>query len=155
YSMDLLFSLPHQSIAGVQQDLDQTLEFSPPHVSAYCLTVPETHFMNQSRAPDAEQVKMFDLIESYLGKGGIQRYEISNYAKPGFESRHNLMYWNDMPYWGIGVSAHSYFPQLGSGQGLRFWNSTSSSKYESQVRQQSPAASFLSQLPAEQTESLQ
>lgn len=154
YTMDLLFGLPMQSIADVQADLKALELFQPPHVSAYCLTVPETHYMNRGRAPDSEQARMYDLIESSLAEFGLQRYEISNYARPKFESRHNLTYWNDSAYWGIGVSAHSYFPQWGEGYGMRFWNSTSSREYENSIRQSDLEKSFIQQFPETQKESL-
>lgn len=155
YTMDLLFGLPGQSIADVRQDVETSLQFSPPHVSAYCLTIPEGHFMNKGRATDSAQAEMFDLIEDSLAAAGILRYEISNYAKPGFESQHNLTYWNDQPYWGIGVSAHSYFPDLGRGYGLRFWNSTSSKQYETSIHDQNLQTKFFESFPAEQKECLE
>lgn len=141
YSMDLLFGLPNQSLADVRKDLSEIKGFAPPHVSAYCLTVPETHFMNKNRADDDEQNHMFDLIEAELSEVGIQRYEVSNYAKPGFESRHNLTYWNDKAYWGIGVSAHSYFPGEGE-NGVRFWNSTRSKEYENETHSVNSAGPY-------------
>ena len=125
YSFDLLFALPTQTLEELRADVATAMNFSPSHLSAYCLTVPETHPMAIGRAPEDEQVKMFELIESELAKSGIYRYEISNFARPGFESKHNQLYWNDQPYWGLGTGAHSYFPQ-GSGNsgawGMRFSN---------------------------------
>ncbi len=154
YTMDLLFGLPNQDTSGLKNDLQQTLEFAPPHVSAYCLTVPETHFMNRDRASDDEQNKMYELIESELAKVGILRYELSNYAKVGFESQHNLTYWNDLAYWGIGISAHSYLPTAGE-YGARFWNSTNSKEYESEaVSENFKRESFWSELPSSRLEIL-
>lgn len=131
YSLDILFSLPTQTTDGLKRDLDEALKFDPPHVSPYCLTVPESNPMAKNRACEDDQIEMFELISSELSAAGIKRYEISNFAKPGFESRHNKIYWEDEPYWGIGLSSHSY---LKSGQwGVRFWNPRSIGDYISEI----------------------
>jgi oxygen-independent coproporphyrinogen-3 oxidase len=132
YSFDLLFALPGQTLDGVNKDLQEVVEFSPPHLSAYCLTVPEGHPMSGGRAPEGEQVEMFAAIEGALKDIGLSKYEISNFAKPGYESRHNLAYWNDSNYWGIGLSSHSYARDVGA-FGTRFWNPKSLHQYADQV----------------------
>ena len=131
YSFDLLFALPGQTLEDVNRDLDEVLRFAPGHLSAYCLTVPESHPMAQGRAPEGEQVKMFGLIEKRLKEIGLLKYEISNFARPGYESRHNQAYWNDSNYWGIGLSSHSYKRDLGP-FGTRFWNTKSLNEYATQ-----------------------
>jgi oxygen-independent coproporphyrinogen-3 oxidase len=146
YSFDLLFALPDQSLGQLRADLEEVCEFQPPHLSAYCLTVPEGHPMSRGRAPEDEQVEMFHLIETQLGTIGLEKYEISNFARPGFESRHNLVYWNDQNYWGLGVSAHSYNRDSGR-FGERFWNSKDIRKYGEQ--------SLFSEIPENQRERLQ
>jgi oxygen-independent coproporphyrinogen-3 oxidase len=143
YSFDLLFALPGQTLAGLRADLEEVASFDPPHLSAYCLTVPEGHVMSTGRPPEGEQVEMFDLIEKSLAAIGTLKYEISNFAKPGFESRHNMSYWNDSAYWGIGLSSHSYDPR---GFGSRFWNSKSLKAYAEQMH--------LADVPADQREIL-
>ncbi len=132
YSLDLLFSLPQQNLSHLKEDLKILRQISPPHVSAYCLTVPPKHPMNAGRAPDNEQVKMFDLVQSELFASGLSQYEISNFSKPGFESRHNNLYWTDQSYWGLGLSAHSYLREPGWGE--RFWNVSGYEKYIEQVK---------------------
>lgn len=132
YSFDLLFALPGQSTLDLSRDLDEVSEFAPPHLSAYCLTVPESHPMSLGRPPENEQIGMFALIENRLKQQGLLKYEISNFAKPGFESRHNGFYWNDQSYWGIGLSSHSYQREWGE-NGLRFWNPKNLREYEQQV----------------------
>lgn len=145
YSFDLLFALPNQSLSQLRADLDEVCSFEPPHLSAYCLTVPEGHPMSRGRAPEDEQIEMFHLIENQLRSIGIEKYEISNFAKPGFESRHNLVYWKDQSFWGIGVSAHSY--DRGAGPfGERFWNTKDIYKYGAQSK--------LESLPTDQSEQL-
>lgn len=134
YSFDLLFALPHQSITDLKKDLDEILDWDPPHLSTYCLTVPEGHPMSFDRAMDEEQVEMFNLIESSLLKINLKKYELSNFAKPGLESIHNLSYWTDQPFWGVGLSSHSYDPNLGP-YGTRFWNTKSIKAYPNDVLQ--------------------
>jgi len=151
YSFDLLFALPGQTLAGLKLDLEEVAAFAPPHLSAYCLTVPEGHPMSTGRPPEDDQVEMFALIERELLKSDIRKYEISNFAKPGFESRHNMAYWRDVSYWGIGLSSHSY-SQEHRPHGLRFWNPKSLTVYGNQVSQR--AASFPELLPADQWEAL-
>ncbi len=146
YSFDLLFALPGQSSAQVEQDVIKALEFDPPHLSAYCLTVPEGHPMAKGRALEDEQIRMFEIIESRLYDAGIYKYEISNFAKPKLESRHNQSYWSDADYWGIGLSSHSYFNS--QPYGLRFWNPNDFKTYQQQI------ANPLSQLPPQQKEHL-
>lgn len=163
YSFDLLFGLPHQSLSSLKNDLDELLTFSPPHVSLYNLTVPKKHFMNLHRPDDEIQAEMFQIIEGELSRADLFRYELSNFARPGFESRHNQIYWSDQSYWGLGVSAHSYWPDV-SPFGVRFWNPHSSKHYVDQVtsfsQQMAPIAkspptpSQVPFLPPRQIESL-
>jgi oxygen-independent coproporphyrinogen-3 oxidase len=131
YSFDLLFALPGQSLAQLREDLIEVADFEPPHLSPYCLTVPSGHPMSTGRAPEGEQVAMFELIEKYLAAAGLEKYEISNFARPGFESRHNLAYWTDASYWGVGLSSHSYKRDQGP-YGMRFWNTKSLAEYREQ-----------------------
>ncbi len=151
YSFDLLFALPGQTLDGLKKDLDEVSEFSPPHLSAYCLTVPEGHPMSGGRPPEGEQVRMFEVIEDRLARLDLRKYEISNFAKPGYESRHNASYWNDGAYWGIGLSSHSYDPKLG-GFGTRFWNPKALKTYALQAP--AGAEDWDTVLPADQREAL-
>ncbi len=131
FSMDLLFALPTQSLKDVEYELNEFLKYDPPHISPYCLTIPKNHSMETNRASDKEQVEMFRLISSRLNQAGLLKYEISNFAKPGLESKHNLLYWQDQAYWGIGLSSHSYFPN--EKHGVRFWNPKDISTYKAQA----------------------
>jgi oxygen-independent coproporphyrinogen-3 oxidase len=131
FSFDILFALPHQTRDGLRRDLEEVLRFQPHHVSPYCLTVPEGHVLTKNRPLEEEQVEMFHEISRTLTSAGYHRYEISNFARPGFASRHNSLYWDDSAYWGLGLSAHSY---AHAGEwGLRFWNASAISSYEEQV----------------------
>lgn len=128
YSFDILFALPGQTLEMLKRDLDEVLTFRPPHVSPYCLTVPEGHPLSKNRPLEEDQVRMFELIRETLQGAGYRRYEISNFSLAGFESRHNSLYWDDHPYWGVGLSAHSYSP-WGS-YGSRFWNPNAIGAYQ-------------------------
>jgi oxygen-independent coproporphyrinogen-3 oxidase len=132
YSFDLLFALPHQTLGELAYDLDVIESYSPNHLSAYCLTVPEGHPMSYQRPSEDHQVEMFQLIEERLAKMNLARYEISNFAKVGYASKHNLLYWEDHDFIGLGLSAHSYIKNL-SPWGTRFWNPSSIEKYQSQL----------------------
>lgn len=147
YSFDLLFGLPGQRLEGLKNDVRRALEFGPSHLSAYNLTVPAKHPLNAGRASDDEQAEMFEFIESELRENGIFRYEVSNFAKPGFESRHNLLYWSDAPYWGLGIGSHSYIPRGASSDvdavapwGTRFWNPSTIAAYRSELARASGPA---------------
>jgi oxygen-independent coproporphyrinogen-3 oxidase len=138
YNFDLLFALPKQSRDGLAKDLDVVGEHSPPHLSPYCLTVPSGHVLSKNRPLEEDQIEMFEMVDRALLLLGHNRYEISNYAKAGFESKHNLLYWTDAPYWGLGLSSHSYLPERQSDSiwGVRFWNPKSIDDYEKSLRAQ-------------------
>lgn len=129
YSFDLLFALPKQNLADLDSDLQKIVELKPPHLSAYCLTVPTGHPMSHNRPTDDHQVEMFSKITSALKTIGLERYEISNFSAPGNESQHNLLYWRDGEYLGVGLSAHSYLKNQHP-WGCRFWNPSSIQEYE-------------------------
>ena len=152
YSLDLLFSLPEQQLEGVYSDLQIIKKVNPPHVSAYCLTVADKHPMNQGRCSDEEQLKMFDLIQGELSEINHYRYEISNFSRPGFESIHNSIYWTDQPYWGLGLSAHSYFNS--PDWGYRFWNSSTYKAYLNDIQNLSRANSIEGSFSSSQFEKL-
>lgn len=163
YSFDLLFGLPGQKLVGVERDVAKALEFAPSHLSAYNLTVPAKHALNKGRASDDEQAEMFELIERDLEKARIFRYEVSNFAKPGFESQHNQLYWSDAPYWGLGIGSHSYIPRGDrtlepNSWGVRFWNPATVPAYRAEldrVAKENPAAAqFWSNLKSDRVEHL-
>lgn len=131
YSFDVLFALPGQTIDLLKKDLDQVLAFRPNHVSPYCLTVPEGHVLSRNKLSEDIQVEMFELITNTLQSAGYMQYEISNFCLPGYESKHNSLYWDDEEYWGLGLSAHSYFKN--TPWGSRLWNPNSIGLYEKQI----------------------
>lgn len=155
FSFDILFALPSQTVAGLKNDVKIAVEQGAKHISPYCLTVPDGHPLSKGRPLEEEQVEMFDIIADELTARGFQQYEISNFALPGFESRHNLLYWVDEPYWGLGLSAHSY--SKSSPWGTRFWNINSIHEYQKQILQFEGQQfdSVDSHLPAAQYETLE
>lgn len=131
FSFDVLFALPSQTLAELQYDVEVAVELGAKHISPYCLTVPEGHPLSKNRPLEDDQVRMFEIIHNALLKSGQNRYEISNYSMPGFESQHNLLYWTDEQYWGLGLSAHSY--SKSQEWGSRFWNPNSLDVYAQQI----------------------
>ncbi|MEQ1665066.1 MAG: radical SAM family heme chaperone HemW [Bdellovibrionales bacterium] len=135
YSFDLLFGLPDQTLNTLELDLKELIGYNPNHVSIYNLTVPKKHFMNLNRASDEVQSEMFQVIDKSLAQIDVFRYELSNFSKEGFESKHNKIYWSDQAYWGLGVAAHSYIPNY-KPWGVRFCNPSSYKQYVTQVEVQ-------------------
>lgn len=142
YNFDLLFGMPHQTLSELDYDLSQALEILPPHISPYYLTVPEGHPLSKNRPLEDDQMLMFERIEHTLSQNGYLRYEISNYARPGFESKHNYLYWSDHNYWGIGLSSHSYLKQTKEAPwGYRFWNPNNIKIYQQEIGELKPLMS--------------
>jgi oxygen-independent coproporphyrinogen-3 oxidase len=153
YSLDLLFALPQQNQDHLAKDLEEIVQVHPPHVSAYCLTVPEHHPMNQGRASETAQVAMFRQVIRALSAAGLSRYELSNFCRPSYQSRHNNLYWTDQSYWGVGLGAHSYRSQPGFG--FRFWNSRSYKTYLNQMHHLTMTDSVAAPFSHDQWENLQ
>ncbi len=155
YSFDLLFALPTQTLPGLQADLEEVLQFLPNHLSPYCLTVPEGHVLSKNRPLEGTQIEMFEEINKVLGQAGYLRYEISNFCLPTFESKHNSLYWDDSPYWGLGLSAHSY--SINKNWGLRYWNASSIGAYHEQIENNRGRlfTEASTNLPAQQCEHLE
>jgi len=114
-SIDLMFGLPGQTVATLQDSVARALALDLPHYSLYGLKVEENtlfHRMyerNELPLPEEEEeLEMYLYIMDQLKAAGRRQYEISNFAKPGFESRHNTIYWRNEPYYGLGAGAHGY-----------------------------------------------
>ena len=114
-SIDLIYALPGQTMEQVKDNVAKAIALDIPHMSLYSLIL-ENHtvFMNRMRRgklplPKEElEAEMFEYIITELENAGFEHYEISNFSKPGFESRHNLMYWDNAEYFGIGAGASGY-----------------------------------------------
>lgn len=136
-SIDLIFGLPYQDLGSWQQQVETAVGLDVQHISAYGLMYEEgTPLYKQMQAgkvipaDDDTMVGMYDLLVKTTAKNGFEQYEISNFAKPGFRSRHNSAYWKQKPYLGIGPSAHSYDGDT------RQWNVSSIPVYCQQVLEQ-------------------
>ena len=110
FNLDLMYALPGQTLDDLRQDVVTALRFKPPHLSIYHLTIePNTFFAKHPPAPvdDDLAADMLDLINELTGQDGMQRYEVSAYARTGHTCQHNLNYWQFGDYLGIGAGAHS------------------------------------------------
>lgn len=123
-SIDLIYGSPTSGLEIWKENLHKTIALEVPHISSYALTVePKTALENWikkgkvSNPREEEQNSEFYYLSSFLKDHGFDHYEISNFAKPGFYSRHNSAYWKYNEYLGIGPSAHSY-----NGRDKRSWN---------------------------------
>ena len=114
-SIDLMYGLPHQTIEHWQHTLQQALELSPPHISMYCLTLeggtPMERWVEQGTMPEPDAdlaADMYLMAQDEMRSAAYRHYEISNWALNGRRSEHNLTYWRNKPYLGVGPGAHSY-----------------------------------------------
>lgn len=114
-SIDLMYGLPGQTMLDFTETLEQAIALDVPHYSSYSLIVePKTIFYNAMQKgklhlpPQEIEAAMYEQSMETMERHGLQQYEISNFAKPGFESRHNLTYWDNREYYGIGAGAHGY-----------------------------------------------
>lgn len=127
-NVDLMYGIPEQTKDSFMKTLHTVAALSPKHISAYGLIIEEgtPFFKMRDSLPlpsEDDEADMYYMASEHLKASGYGHYEISNYAKPGFESRHNLKYWHDDEYVGVGLSAHSY---LGS---TRYYNTSSFDEY--------------------------
>ncbi|MCI0439690.1 MAG: radical SAM family heme chaperone HemW [Chloroflexi bacterium] len=149
-SIDLMYGLPHQTIEDWRETLDGALALSPRHVSMYCLTLEEgtplEAWVRTGKVPEPDPdlaADMYLMAQDAMRQKGYCHYEISNWAIPGFESRHNLTYWRNQTYLGVGPGAHSYLPPC------RFFNLKSPREYVSKMEERPDTARSVEQAFAE------
>ena len=142
-SIDLIHSLPGQSLDQWQTELRQAVKLGPEHISVYGLTVEAgtpfalTYPADSPELADEDlSADMFEYTDDFLTGSGFDHYEIANYARPGFRSRHNSGYWQRDGYLGLGVAAHSF---LRDGHGVRFSNPDTLEEYRQRVLSGQPA----------------
>jgi len=114
-NIDLMYALPDESLDDLRNDLDNFLKLDINHLSIYSLIIEEhTKIYNMRLKPIDEDLdyNMYELITSTLKQNGFHHYEISNYAKSGFESKHNMVYWHNMEYYGFGIGAAGYIDNI-------------------------------------------
>jgi oxygen-independent coproporphyrinogen-3 oxidase len=140
-SLDLMYGLPNQSLEQWQDTLRRLVALEPSHISLYCLTVEEGtplhRWVEQGQVPRPDvdlAADMYHYAEVLLADAGYQHYEISNWTRPGLASRHNLAYWLNQPYLGVGPGAHSCLDHY------RFWEINSPREYIDRVRQWAESA---------------
>ena len=114
-SIDLMYGFPGETIADCEADITKALSLQVEHISTYCLMIEEDtqlqQMLQQGNITETEEElerQMYETIINRLEDGGYEQYELSNFARPGFHSRHNSSYWDGTPYIGIGAAAHSY-----------------------------------------------
>ena len=140
-NVDLIAGLPHQTREAWEASLEQLISLQVPHASIYMLEVDEDSRLGRELiaggqkyhahfVPDEDlTADMYEMASEHLNAAGTQQYEISNFARAGFESIHNLKYWTRQPYLGFGVDAHSMLHSAAAGSALRFANPDSLEKY--------------------------
>ena len=140
-SIDLMYGLPHQTLDHWRSTLERTCELAPPHVSMYCLTLedgtPMQHWVADGTLPDPDAdlaADMYLLAQEAMARLDYRHYEISNWAVEGRESAHNLAYWLNQPYIGVGPGAHSHYASC------RFSNIRSPREYVRRLNGDSAAA---------------
>ncbi len=139
-SLDLIFGYSLLGTAQWRENLNRVVELAPEHISAYQMSIDKgsaLYRMNEKglyEMPSQERCReQYELLQEVLSAAGYEQYEISNFARPGFESLHNSSYWNGTPYLGLGPGAHSYSGELKDERGRVFarrsWNKNNLTKY--------------------------
>ncbi len=155
-NLDLIFAVPGQTLGGVMRDIGEAAALEPDHISAYNLTFEEgtAFFADLRRGRIAalesdEQAAMYAAVREEVARRGYAMYEISNYARPGGEARHNLTYWRARSYLGLGAGAHSFARGAGGApSGRRWWNERTPARYIELVSRTSRAESGAEEIDA-------
>ena len=135
-SIDLMYGFPNQTLEEWQADIDEALQLNVEHISTYCLMyeegTPLYRLLEQGKVAEINEElerKMYFTLINSLESAGYEHYEISNFARPGYRSRHNSSYWKGIPYIGIGAAAHSFDIQT------RSWNVADIQQYITAMEQ--------------------
>jgi len=150
FNIDLMYGVTSETIEDWKTDLDNAVQFGSPHISAYCLTIEDdTEFgtlyaQNKLQLPDDDELSdMISFTTDFLENAGYGQYEISNFAKPGFECRHNLLYWRGENYLGLGAGAHSHLElNYRPSWGVRYANLKNPALYMKTVRETKKPVAF-------------
>jgi oxygen-independent coproporphyrinogen-3 oxidase len=136
-----MYGFPNETLDDWQRDIDAVLSLNVEHISAYCLMIEEgtpLHRMGIEPCNEEQERAMYELLIDKLTVVGYEHYEISNFARSGFRSRHNSSYWHDIPYIGLGAAAHSYTIPDGFAIGsspVRSWNTADIHEYISAINE--------------------
>ncbi len=131
-NLDLMYGFPHQTMIELEKDVQAITSLEAEHISLYTLTIePNSRFFTKNLSlPESEiQVEQYVRVKELMNIKGYMQYEVSNFSKKGYESKHNLNYWKGGNYLGIGIAAHSYM------NGKRFWNISKLSEYIQRLKQ--------------------
>lgn len=125
-NLDLMYGIPYERVRDLKRDLSLFLKLEPEHISTYSLII-EDHTICKIREDanikEEEELKMYNYVVQELKKHGYVHYEVSNFARPGYESKHNLRYWNNMEYYGFGLGASGFI------KGFRYENTLNFDDY--------------------------
>ncbi len=132
FSIDLMCGIPGQSLKDLEESLNLALSTGIKHLSCYILTLAKHHPMYKDLPDEKTQLEHYLFLADFMKAHGFHHYEISNFAKPGFESKHNLAYWTGNSYLGLGPSAHSYDSKTQT----RWKNVSSLKKYTQLISEQ-------------------
>lgn len=125
-NLDLIYAIPFQTLKDLKKDLNLFLKLKPEHISTYSLIIEEHTLLSVNRVKpiaEEEDLKMYEWICKTLKKHHYVHYEVSNFARPSYESKHNLKYWNNQEYYGFGLSASGYI------EDVRYTNTKNLTKY--------------------------
>lgn len=125
-NLDLIYAIPEEKISTLKKDIKLLLKLNPEHISTYSLMIEDNTFLGYKKInaiPEELDAEMYEYICKKLKKYGYNHYEISNFAKDGYESKHNLVYWNNEEYYGFGCGASGYV------SGVRYDNTKNLTKY--------------------------
>jgi oxygen-independent coproporphyrinogen-3 oxidase len=144
-SLDLIMAAPSESQSAWRDDLRRALDFSPEHISVYLLSIePKIPFHSEMQSgalqlpAEGDAAEMYLIAQEMLLENGYEQYEISNFSKPGFFSRHNSAYWARSSYLGLGAGAHSFLASV-KPFGLRWQNEASLEAYLTRVEEKGQA----------------
>ena len=125
-NIDLIYGYPNQTLLDIKKDIDEAMNLPITHISTYALTVNDNTYLKLRNIEEMSQdvlAEEYSYIVEELKKHGFNRYEVSNFSKKGFESKHNLIYWKNCEYYGVGAGASSYV------EGVRYDNTKSITRY--------------------------
>jgi oxygen-independent coproporphyrinogen-3 oxidase len=125
-NLDLIYALPNEKMITLRKDLKCLLNLDPEHISTYSLMIEDHTYLGYKKInniPEELDFEMYEYICKKLTKNNYKHYEISNFAKPGYESKHNLVYWNNQEYYGFGCGASGYI------SGVRYDNTKNITSY--------------------------
>lgn len=125
-NLDIIYAIPKESYKTTEKDIEQILKLKPEHISTYSLIIEKNTLVGLNKIKPIEEerdFKMYEIICKVLKKAGYEHYEVSNFAKSGFKSKHNLTYWNNLEYYGFGCGASGFV------EAIRYENTKSLTEY--------------------------